>query len=70
MILHGKRLQTIAMTTHSKMFKVENSASKAELERSGQEVLLMELENDIAVLLEEKEMELEGRGEENYIREI
>lgn len=52
---------------HSEMFEVENSASKAELERNEQEMLLQELENDIAVLLQE---ESEGMEKENYTREI
>lgn len=51
------------------MFEVENSASKAELEKNGQELLIKELENDIAALLKEKEMEI-GKDKENYRREL
>ena len=43
--------------THcSKMFEVENSAAKVELER--QKSLLKDLENDLTILLEEKELTL------------
>lgn len=49
------------------MFEVENAASKAELGRNRQESLLKDLENDIAVLLEEKrELELAGREKGKY----
>jgi hypothetical protein len=50
------------------MFETENTASKAALERSGRGLLLKELENDIAVLLEERDTDMAGK--ENYRREI
>ena len=52
-----------ALLPYSRMFEEENAASKAELERNGQELLIKELENDIAVLLEVE-------GKENYRREL
>lgn len=45
----------------SKMFEVENSASKAELERSEPGSLLKDLENEVAILLEERELEMVER---------
>lgn len=49
---------------HRKMFEVENAASNAELERNRSRSLVKVLENDIAALMEEKEL-----TKEKYTRE-